>query len=49
MCDSDNTQPEIGIGVPFAGGSDDPHDLVGIKDEEMDEESRSEEGGDPGL
>jgi hypothetical protein len=48
MSDSSD-RPDIPIGVPFVGGSDDPSDLVGINEDEMDEEAKSEEGGDPGL
>jgi hypothetical protein len=48
MSDSSNA-PDIPIGVPFVGGSDDPSECVGIKEEEMDDEVKSGEGGDPGL
>jgi hypothetical protein len=49
MSDSCDSTPDIPIGVPFAGGSDDPSELVGINAEEMGDGTKSEEGGDPGV
>jgi hypothetical protein len=45
----ENSKPDIPIGLPFVGGSDDPSDLVGLSDDELPEGAKAEEGGDPGL